>query len=272
MLVGKSHTPVAFATRPTQEIDPEFVCAILREVVAHEHAAARAERQAFDVIVLLCALGDAVLMGLGTSKPTPNRRTADVPCDRQILLEPRLTDLQDARHVVESIARVVGRQQRPHVHLESEQVTNGVTVLRAVEAVKRLRASRVRGGRRMAIQLALEKPDQRGARGRLRTRPAGRRHQAGPQFQDHLFPHLGVFADLRQINRIEREPAGVGLVPLVVARNTVPLQHRMVIGRGVAARRKCLCGRDGSAPHRCEHQHDRHARHLGNYLHDISSR
>ena len=75
----------------------------------------------------------------------------------------------------------------------------------------------------MAIQLGLEKPDQRRVRGGLWTQPAGRRHQAGAQLQEDCFPHRGVFADFRQISRIGRETAGVGFVPLVVAGNAVPV-------------------------------------------------
>ena len=119
MLVGKSGAAVAFPADPAEEIYLEFVFPVLWEVVAHEHAAARAERQPFGAIVLAGSLRHAELADLGTGARDPDRRAADAARDRQVLLDARLADFQNARDVVEAVARVVGRQQGRHVDLET---------------------------------------------------------------------------------------------------------------------------------------------------------
>src|SRR5262245_45062414 len=101
MFVGKPDAAVAFAAAAAQEVDLELVLAVPREVMLYGHSSARTEWQALDVVVLLDALsGHTVFVGL-------RRRHRSQGCARhaprngQVLLEPRLTDLQDARDIVE---------------------------------------------------------------------------------------------------------------------------------------------------------------------------
>ena len=57
-----------------------------------------------------------------------------------------------------------------------------------------------------------------------RTRHAGRRHHAGAQLADHLFPDLRMVADRVEVGRLEREVGGLELV--VVAGDAVLIEQR----------------------------------------------
>ena len=78
------------------------------------------------------AEGQAHDVGVGA-----DRQAADLARGRQILLEQRRRDAQHAGLVVEPVALVVGRQQVGDVHVQVQQVADGIAVLGAVQAVHR---------------------------------------------------------------------------------------------------------------------------------------
>ncbi len=80
--------PLHVADDVAHEEDAELVFGILREVVAEEQAAARAERKAFDVIFLRVVRGNAIGqphdIAIGS-----HGQAADAARSRQVLLEQR---------------------------------------------------------------------------------------------------------------------------------------------------------------------------------------
>ena len=121
-----------------QQEDVEFVVGVLREVVAEQQAAARAERQSLDVILLRVVGRHAVRLSRTTSRVGADGQAADLARRREVLLEQRRRDAQHARDVVEAVALVVGRQQLGDVDVEIEQVADRVAVFGAVQAMDRL--------------------------------------------------------------------------------------------------------------------------------------
>ena len=67
---------------------------------------------------------------------------ADLLCRRQVSLQQGRREIAD-RHVVETVARLIARQQRGDVDVEREQVANRILVFGAIEAAERIGTTRV---------------------------------------------------------------------------------------------------------------------------------
>ena len=148
-------------------------------------------------------------------------------------------DRQRAGQVVESVTDDIGRQQRGSVDLQRQQIADRVRVLRAVQAVGRHAARLgIVGGR--AVERSLQRAAESVVGCRLRPGPAGRRHHAAAQLLDHRLPAVGGRADIADVERVERQPAG--LQPLVVAGDAVAVEQRRV-GRPAASAFVLRCRR-----------------------------
>ena len=106
-------------------LDRELVLAVGREIVAHQHAAARAERQPLDVVVLRGVAGREV-GGLDRRLPVADRHPGHARRRRGIRLQQRRRDRQRPGDVVEAARDVVRRQERRDVDLQVQQVAHGV--------------------------------------------------------------------------------------------------------------------------------------------------
>ena len=198
--------------------------------MADQQAAARAERQSLDVVVLRRVFRRAI------DHQTGRRRFADgQPADfsrrGDIRLDQRGRQSERAGDVVKAVGGVVGRQQRRHVDVEIEDVANDVGVFRPIQAMQAGRRG-VRGGR--PVKLALEPGDEAGVGGLVGTPCACGRHHAGPQLADDALPDLRVLAHVLDIKIVERDLAR-GLLPgrfgpLVVAADTIAIQERTLGG------------------------------------------
>ena len=91
---------------------------------------------------------------------TADGQLADVAGGREVSLEQRRRHAKQARVVVETVRGIVWRQQRGGVDFERQQITDGVRVLAAVQAVQRV-AARIRMRRRGAIERPFKMLDQR---------------------------------------------------------------------------------------------------------------
>ena len=94
-----------------QQQDAELVLGVLREVVRKQQAAARAERQPVDVILLRIVRRNAIGRRESGRVSVPTARLLILPRGAEVLLEQRRRDAQHAGDVVEPVALVVGRQQ-----------------------------------------------------------------------------------------------------------------------------------------------------------------
>ena len=119
-----------------------------------------------------------------------HREPRDFGRSRQVLLEQRGRDGQHLRDIVETIGRIVGRQQTGCVDVQIQHVIDGVLVFRAIQAMHH-GASRIGVRGRRLIDSRLQPGSEAVHRRRVRTRNPHRRHFARAQFPNHLFPDLG---------------------------------------------------------------------------------
>ena len=209
----------------------------------HQRAAARAERQALDVIVLLRIRRHAVDLVVHGRQRRADRQAADRLRRRQIALHQRRRDPQHARDVVEAVAGIVGRQQVGDVHVERQQIADGVLILGRDSAGGTSRCAPDSGWAAAArSSSAFEPRDERVVRRFIGARPPGRRHDAGAQLADDLLPHRCVRTDVGR-DRACRSARFAGLQAFVVAGDAVALEERLSgVGRRLPAAAPLIVG------------------------------
>ncbi len=98
-------------------------------------AAARAERQAFDVLHLGGVPAHVKGLRARANRGAADRERADLAGRRQIAFEQRRRRAEHVGDVVEAVARIVGGQQRRRIDVQRQQIADRVRVLRPVEAM-----------------------------------------------------------------------------------------------------------------------------------------
>jgi hypothetical protein len=145
---------------------------------------------------------------------------------------------QDVRNVVEAVAFVVGRQELGRIHLEGQQIADGVAVFGAVQTVDR-RFAGVGGRERGLVQAPLEIGSEAVVGLEVRPRPAGRRHLPAPQLARDGLEQFGVRRDVVQVDVFERE-AGLAARRIVAFEAVLPddalVPLRQLLVRRLAAR------------------------------------
>ena len=167
-----------------RQADLELVLAVHRERVLDERAAARADGQPFDVLFLREVGRRPDRVAVGRHARPSDGHAADLLGRRDVAIEQCRREIAD-RHVVEAVARFVGRQQRRDVDVERQQIADRVLVLRAGQAPQRGGPPRVRRRGRGAIE-----------RGLVGPRQSDRGHLTRTDFSDNLLPHLRRLSDL----------------------------------------------------------------------------
>ena len=110
------------------------------------NAADGPERQPFHLPILRRVLRNGVDVRGGADVGIAHRERADLARRADVLLHQRRVHAKDVSDVVESVRRVVRRQQRGWIHFEVEQIADGVGVLGAVQPME-CRTARIRVGR-----------------------------------------------------------------------------------------------------------------------------
>ena len=205
----------------------ELVLAVGRKHVLENPAADRAERQSVEMMVLREVLAHRVGGAVGAPR-LAGRQGADPSCRCEVRLQQRRRASQRVRDVVEPEGGVVGRQQRGDIHIESQQIADGVGILGPIQAVQHA-APRPRLPGHGRVEAGFKRGDgPLVGRGIGPARPQ-RRHHAQPQLANHLFPGVRVRAHVVQLQRVDRESASGE--PLIVAADTVLGERRL--GRGM---------------------------------------
>ena len=124
------------------------------------------------------------------------------------------------------MARIVLGQERGHVHVEGEDVANGVLVLDAAQAPEGFGPARVGMRRGRLVEGAFQMVRERIVRRLVRAGHSRRRHHSSPELADHLLPRPGVGLDSRNVESIEREAAGAG--PVVMTRQAIAIERRLL--------------------------------------------
>ena len=189
---------VAIARQP----DLDVVLAVLRERVGNQRPAARPERQPVDVILLREIRPDADRVAAGRSARPAHRQPADLLRRRDVAIQQRRREIAH-RHVVEAVARLVGRQQRRRVDIQRQQVADGVLVFGPVEPTERVGPAGIGplGGR--TVERAGEHRDER-----VVLTPRGpnlplRRHLASVELPQDPLPGPEIPAHLLRTDGIE---------------------------------------------------------------------
>ena len=201
--------------------DPEHVLPVHREVVRDGDAAARAERQVLVRATVLHerprdAVRDSPHRGVADGQP------ADLARRRHVALQEQRRDGQDVGDIVEAPARVVGRQQCRNVDVEIEQVAHRTAVFRAIEAVNG-RPAWIRIVERNAIQRRFQPRHDRPGLRVSRAGPVGRRHAAGAELAQHLFPYRRILTDVADVPPLQAQTGGPARI--VVAGQAVAVEH-----------------------------------------------
>jgi hypothetical protein len=170
----------------------------------YEHAAARAERHTFDVVVLVDAGLRVVDAAVALRVRQSDGHLADDARSRDVLLEERRRDLENVRDVVEAVALVVLRQKRLDVHVEREQIGDRVRVLGSIQTMQG-DFTGVPRRRRGGVELGLEARDPGTSRRAIRLRRAGRRHLRAAQLAHGGLEDAGLVRDRLGGHAIERD-------------------------------------------------------------------
>ena len=203
--------------------DLDVVLAVLRERIGGRQAPACPDRQTGDMFFLRRVGRHANDVALQRRLRAAHRQPADLLRRGNVAIEQRRGQVADV-DVVEAVARFVGRQQRPGVDVERQQIPDGVLILGAVEAPQRLGAARIRRRRGRLVERRLQPRRQRAAVSGRRLRPRRRRHRAGAQLAHRLFPGFGALVHVGDIEPLQRQTGG--FEPIVVAGHAVLIEHR----------------------------------------------
>ena len=261
-LLAHVETLDGVVVEPPSEVDSQPVLAVGRKVVAHGGAAPRPEREILAAAALLHEKGRDLVGSNGRRlRRIAHGETADLARRAHVALQQPRRERQHVADVVEAVAGLVGRQQRPAVDFQGQQVADRVGVLQPVEAADdRPPGIGPRVGR--PVELRLEPGGEAVVGGRFGARPPGRRHLAGAELADHLLPGFRGLADVSDVDPIEIEPAGPQ--PLVVAGDAVAVEQRTLridrCGRRrlrVDRPRSEEAGRQNHADSACEHSSHR---------------
>ena len=215
-------------TRTRKAADRELVIAVRREVMLHEHSAARSKRHAFDMKALVHVRLRVVDAAVHARRRIADGSRRDDARGGDVLIEKRRRYLEHVGDVVETVALVVLRQQRGGVDLEREEIFDRVRILGAIQSVQSdAPGIRLRGVR--LVERALEPADRGPARLLVRLRMTGRRHHVAAQLAHRGLENLALVRDGFGCQRIERDVRRV--VVSIVALRAVLADHRPALFR-----------------------------------------
>ncbi len=208
------------------------IVAVERKSHFGENPADGADRHSLEVNVLRSILPDAERFARGTDVRVADGERADLSSRIHIAFEQHRRDSEHIADIVETVCRIVGRQENRRIDFERQQIPDHVRILRPVQSRHQGTAG-IRLRRGSAIQFCGQPGNQSIASRIVRTQRALRRHHPRPKLSDNFFPDSGVAAYRGKIHRVECEPGRFG--GFVVASDTVLVEDGSVIG-GLALR------------------------------------
>ena len=188
------------------QLRAELVLGVERERVTNLKTTDRSERKPFDVLVLRQILRNAIGVAAWPHRAVANGEPADFAGCCEISLLQRRRHAEHVGDVVEAVRRIVRRQQCRHIDIERQQIPDRVLVLRSIESMEQ-RAAWIRPRLCSLVETRLERRDQRVHRRVIGPTRALRRHDAGPQLADDLFPQIDVVRDVGDVRVLEHQIA-----------------------------------------------------------------
>ncbi len=177
-----------------------------RKVVGDQGPAPRPERKPLHPLFLGSVARQADHPQLRRARIAAHRQAADLPGRRDITIQQGRGKTAH-RDVVEAVTRLVLRQQFGNVHLQAQEIANGVLILGAGQTANRVGAAGIGSLRRRVVQHRHQLFD---------GLPVGllpgaflprRRHLAGLQPPDHLLPGVRVVLQRGPFDHFQVEPA-----------------------------------------------------------------
>ena len=178
------------------------VLAVTRERVVNQRAAASADGQAFEVLLLREIGRDSDGVAAGRTAGPPDCHAADILRGRDITVQQRGGEIAD-RHIVEAVARLVSWKERGNIDVEREEIANRILVFGSSQPTDRRRAARIRIRFGSTVERFHEIRDHALVRRVVRPRFSNRRHLAPPELPDDLFPDIGMPGYVVSRNRFE---------------------------------------------------------------------
>ena len=136
----------------SRQLNANRVLTISWKGVAQHRAAARAERQAVQSIVLPKFGRDVIRLGDGIDCCRADRHTADLSRGAQIALHQRRRHPLHAGDVVEAVAHIIGRQHGGDVDVDRQQIADHVPIFGSIEPMQRFGAAGVGFRLRRAVE------------------------------------------------------------------------------------------------------------------------
>ena len=236
--------------------------------MAHREAAARPERQ---VLAHAAFLPERVRHRVGldrrSDRGVAEGQPADLPGRGHVAVEQHRGDRQHVGDVVEPVARLVRRQQRPLVDVQRQQIADRVAVLGAVQAMDRRPAGiRIVGGG--AVEGRFQRGGGRVVGAGVRPRPARRGHGPRAQLAHDLLPGLDFPGNPARVLGVDGLQGQPGLPrAVVVARHAVAIQQRPWSGRRILRGRDLRARLGCGAKHQGETQTEPPQRASGRHAH-----
>ena len=143
----------------------------------------------------------------------------NLPCGRRYRSISDVETLRTLALLSKPNASSSGGRSDTHIDLERKQISNCVSVFRAIEPVHR-RCAEHRCRQRCLVEGRLEMRHEAVERSLIGTRNADGRHHAGANFADYLLPHLSAGRDVGERHAVESQARG--LQPLVMAGDAGP--------------------------------------------------
>ena len=221
-----------------------------------QHAAARSERQSFDVVVLRRVFRSSV-NGKRWCRGFADGKAADFFSRRDISLNERRGNTECAGDIVETVRRIVRRQVLRRIDIEIQQILDYIRVLGPVQTVQ-TRRRRVR--HRVPVEFVFKPRDQTLVRRGIRPSHAVRWHHPGSKFSNNAFPGLGIAGEMRNVERIEIDFAS----RIHSGRfGFIAMTGRTILGNNCARLERL------SVHHRYEREHRKRADHNHFCLHGV---
>ena len=118
-----------------QQKNAEVVFAVQRKVVVDQNAAARAQRQSLDVLLLVEIRRSLKHQADGSDGRIAHRQARDLVGCRQVLLQQRRREAQHIGDVVEPVGFVVGGKERRRIDVQVQKIVDRVPVFGPIQPV-----------------------------------------------------------------------------------------------------------------------------------------
>ena len=214
------------------------VFAVGRKIDFPEDASARPERQSGDMRELI-ARSCAERPALGATVGFTHGLYSDVVGCDHVLLNKGWRDLQCGRDVVETLRRVVLRQEFIDVDLDTQKIPNGVFIFLAVQAMQHNLVGDVCLAGYL-VERILKPRDERVDSFCFRLLRARWRHDASAQFAHGLLEHFRILRNARRGDSLEADTAGFGSVVVTARAVFLDRGQLRVRRRGLEVRRQIL--------------------------------